>query len=334
MTSRERFLATMAYEPADRAPLWEEGIRDDVRERWAAEGLSADATLGSHFTYDRREEVGFDLMPRPEPSREGPYGELLRRLPELYQPGEHRLPDDWRGREAEWADRDYVLGLRVWRGFVQPLEIGNFRTLEPAFLALHDEPDAVSDLMAAIADCALAMCDRSLGAFTPDYAVFDEPIAGAYGSTVSPSMFRRFCLPHYARIVQALKERGVRWFLVRTYGNPLDLLPVWMEAGINMLWCVEGASSGVDYVDLRRAWGRDLRLVSGVGQNLIAEGGSGVLDEFDRVVTPLVADGGYIPLADGRIRSTVSWPAYRGYREELERRAHGVSQAGSYTLGR
>ncbi len=329
MTSRERFLATMAYEPTDRAPLWEEGIREDVRERWATEGLPEDSPLAGRFTYDRREETGFDLMPRPEPSRDGVYSELLPRLSSLYEAGDSRLTDDWRDKAVEWAHRDYTLGLRVWRGFVQPLEIGNFRTLEPAFLALHDEPDAVTDLMTAIADCALSMCERALGLFTPDYVVFDEPIAGAYGPVVSPTMFRRFCLPQYARLVEALRERGVRWFLVRTYGNPLDLLPVWMEAGINMLWCVEGASSGVDYVDLRRVCGRDLRLVSGVDQNLIAAGDSGLFEELDRVVTPLVADGGVIPLSDGRIRSAVSWPAYRTYRTELERRVQGVTQAGT-----
>jgi len=324
MTAQERFLATMAYEPVDRAPLWEEGIREDVRERWAVEGLPADEPLSARFTYDRREEAGFDLMPRPALSREGDYAELLHRLPGLYEAVDDRLDDGWPDKASAWASRDYTLGLRVWRGFVQPLEIGDFRTLEPAFLALHDHPDAVFDLMEAIADCALSMCDRALVAFTPDYAVFDEPIAGAYGPVVSPEMFRRFCLPHYARLIDALRERGVRWFLVRTYGNPLDLLPVWMEAGINMLWCVE-------VVDLRRSWGRELRLVSGLDQNLIAAGGDGVRDEFDRVVTPLVADGGYIPLSDGRIRSTVSWLAYRDYREELARRVQGVSQEGTGT---
>ena len=259
MTSRERFLASMAYEPMDRAPLWDEGIRDDVRERWAIEGLSAGDSLADHFTYDGREEVGFDLMPQPEPSPAPDHAALLRHMRTLYEPTDDRLGDDWDARATEWNERDYVLGIRVWRGLVQPLGVGNFRTLEPAFLSFYDDPDGVAALMSAITDCNVAMCERAVRGFTPDYAVFDEPIAGAYGPVVSPALFRRFCLPHYARLVETLKARGVRWYLVRSYGNPLDLLPVWLDAGINMLWCVEGGSSGVDCVALRREYGRSAR---------------------------------------------------------------------------
>ncbi len=319
MTSRERFLASMAYEPMDRAPLWDEGIRDDVRERWAIEGLSAGDSLADHFTYDGREEVGFDLMPQPEPSPAPDHAALLRHMRTLYEPTDDRLGDDWDARATEWNERDYVLGIRVWRGLVQPLGVGNFRTLEPAFLSFYDDPDGVAALMSAITDCNVAMCERAVRGFTPDYAVFDEPIAGAYGPVVSPALFRRFCLPHYARLVETLKARGVRWYLVRSYGNPLDLLPVWLDAGINMLWCVEGGSSGVDCVALRREYGRDLRLIGGIDQNLLVGDDDALDAEFARVVAPLVADGGYIPLSDGRIRSNVPWPAYRTYREELAR---------------
>lgn len=319
MTSRERFLATMAYEPADRAPLWDEGIREDVRERWATEGLPADTALADRFTYDARDETGFDMMPRPGTAPAADYATMLRELPSLYEPTPDRLGDDWDTRASDWSARDSVLGLRVWRGLIQPLGVGNFRTLEPAFLAFYDHPADVSRAMSAIADCNVAMCERALRGFTPDYAVFDEPIAGAYGPVVSPAIFRRFCLPHYARLVETLKAHGVRWFMARTYGNPLDLLPVWLDAGVNMLWCVEGASSGVDYTALRREYGRDLRLVGGIDQNLLVGPRDRMDVEFARVVAPLVADGGFIPLSDGRIRSNVPYPAYRAYRQELAR---------------
>ncbi len=39
MTHLQRFLATMEYEPVDRAPNWEAGVWPQTRERWAREGL-------------------------------------------------------------------------------------------------------------------------------------------------------------------------------------------------------------------------------------------------------------------------------------------------------
>jgi uroporphyrinogen decarboxylase len=46
MNSRERFLATMAFEPVDRVPLWEFGYWAQTLERWYGEGLPKRVGLG------------------------------------------------------------------------------------------------------------------------------------------------------------------------------------------------------------------------------------------------------------------------------------------------
>ena len=63
MTSRERFLRTMRYGRPDRVPYLEEGLRDDVLQRWRAEGLPADADLAAMFHTDRREQIELVLEP-------------------------------------------------------------------------------------------------------------------------------------------------------------------------------------------------------------------------------------------------------------------------------
>ena len=42
MNDRERFCATMHYEPRDRCPVMDFGFWDDTLERWRREGLPAD----------------------------------------------------------------------------------------------------------------------------------------------------------------------------------------------------------------------------------------------------------------------------------------------------
>ena len=65
MNSRDRFNATMNFQSTDHAPLFQEGIRDEVIETWHAQGLAAGAELTSLFAYDEFEEIEPDLYPWP-----------------------------------------------------------------------------------------------------------------------------------------------------------------------------------------------------------------------------------------------------------------------------
>lgn len=321
MTARERFHATLAYSPVDRFPLWDEGIRDDVREAWSAQGLPRSEALSDHFTYDRREDVSIDLHARPPFNDPRDEPEVFVRLRSHYQPDASRIPADWSDRVIRWADRDWTLGMSVWRGLFQSLGVGEWSSLKRTLLALADVPSVMARTLAAIADCTAQTIERCLEGVVLDYAVFDEPIAGAYGSVISPSYFRRFCQPYYRRLVDMLETRGVQWFIVRTYGNPVRLLPSWIDCGINVFWCTEGGHAGVDYSELRATYGRKLRLIGGIDIRSVRRGGRTARSAIERSVPPLLADGGYIPLADGRLRPDVPWKSYRDYRTELEKLA-------------
>ena len=99
MTSRERFAETMRYGQADRVPYFEEGLRDDVLERWREQGLPPDAELAELFETDRREQIAVDLEPRPRIERWPTCRADLKALRERLDPDDpERLPDDWAAR--------------------------------------------------------------------------------------------------------------------------------------------------------------------------------------------------------------------------------------------
>jgi uroporphyrinogen decarboxylase len=129
-------------------------------------------------------------------------------------------------------------------------------------------------------------------------------------------------------MVDMLRARGVRWFVVRTYGNPTALLPVWLESGINVLWCFEGAVGGVDYCALRKRHGRHLRLIGGIDLRAIEAGPSAIEAALLRTVPGLLEDGGYVPMSDGRVRANMPWAHYRYYRTRLQQIATFHSDQG------
>jgi hypothetical protein len=74
----------------------------------------------------------------------------------------------------------------------------------------------------------------------------------------------------------------------------------------------------MDYRDLRREFGRDLRLIGGIDLDALRGGREAIRSELEEKVPPLLADGGYVPLADGRVREDVTFSDYSYYRQLLK----------------
>ena len=73
----------------------------------------------------------------------------------------------------------------------------------------------------------------------------------------------------------------------------------------------------MDYRDLRQEFGRDLRLIGGIDLDTLRRGKAAIRREVEEKVPPLLADGGYVPLADGRVRQDVPFESYVYYRQLL-----------------
>ena len=78
----------------------------------------------------------------------------------------------------------------------------------------------------------------------------------------------------------------------------------------------------MDYRNLRREFGRDLRLIGGIDLDALRRDKEAIRREVEEKVPPLVADGGYVPLADGRVRSDVPYENYVYYRTLLQKITH------------
>ena len=322
MNARRRFLETMRFGSPDRAPLFEEGLRDGVRERWTQEGLPADADLAARFHYDARERVPVALEPRGpsggDPSSRRGLADLRRRL-DAADPS--RLPDDWPQRVRAWRTRRHVLELPIHSGLFLTLGVGGWQTFEQAGCLLADEPGLVGEILAVHGEFAAAMARRVLREVEVDFASFSEPIGSTFGPLISPRMYEDLVLPSYRPILDALRAGGVETIVLVTYANARSLLGGALAAGFNALWACEAGCDAMDYLSLRRQFGPDLRLIGGIDLDALLAGEDAIAREIARTVPPLLAQGGYVPLADGRVRENVPFHAYRHYRALLEQAA-------------
>ncbi len=323
MNSRQRFAETMRYGAPDRVPYFEEGIRKDVLRTWHRQGLPKDTDLLSMFPSDQREEIVLDLEPRPKfrkwPSSRSELAEMNRRL----DPNTRgRLPRGWSGRVRAWQKREHVLMLRIHRGFFLTMGVYDWHRFMELMDLVIDDPGFVRQAMMIQGEFAASLAEKVLREVEVDAVLFSEPIGGDDNPLISPQMYEDLVLRCYEPIIEVLKRHGVETIVLVTYANCRILLPSILRCGFNCLWACEVNTEAMDYRDLRQEFGHQLRLIGGIDLDALRCDREAIRREVEEKVPPLVADGGYVPLADGRIRVDVPFENYAYYRQLL----HKVTQ--------
>src|SRR5574340_921953 len=207
-----------------------------------------------------------------------------------------RFPQDFAARCETLAGRDYVYGI----GFNGPFwQLREWCGFEGLCLLMAEDPDFVQEMCRFWAEYVSAVLTPILERVQLDYVLISEDMAYKVHSMISPAMTRRFLQPAYERWVPAIKASGCPIVELDSDGYIADLLPIWVESGINSNTPVEVAA-GNDIVAYRRQYGRQMAFTGGIDKRAIAAGGEAMRAEVRRVVPPLLAEGGYIPSCEDR----------------------------------
>jgi len=351
MTDRERFLATMRYQSVDRAPFREFGAWPETRQRWLREGYDPDQPP---FQTDRWDWHGGWFFPHPPFERRvvdedadtvlyvNHEGILLRerkdqpqssmpqfvRFPvrtredfrqfwqERMQPDlSARIGPDWKDQLDAFRKHNAPLIIIAdrWGGFFGPLR--NLLGVENLCMLFYDDPAFLEEMIEAEADFMIRMMDQILDHTGVDVFGFWEDMAYKSGPLVGPELVRRYMLPGYRRVTEFLLGRGVEFICLDSDGDVSKLIPIWLDAGINVLYPFE-VQCGMDVVQVRREYGRDLRLWYGVDKRALAKGPEAIDAELRRV-QPLIREGGYVPGTDHSLPPDVSYDHYCYYMDKL-----------------
>jgi uroporphyrinogen decarboxylase len=324
MSTRERFRETMGYGNPDRVPYFEEGIRKEVIKVWRKQGLPRNADLSQMFPSDFRERMEVDLDPRPDLQRwPTTMAEVDNFRRHLNPYDKKRLPSKWQKRVRAWKERDHVLMLYVHRGFFLTMGVRGWRRFREVMYLMMDNPDLVRRMMTIQGEFSAGLAERILKEIEIDAAVFSEPIGGNEGPLISPKMYEEFVLKSYEPVLGVLQRYGVETIILQTYANARILIPSILRWGFNCLWACEVYIKAMDYRSIRREFGRDLRLIGGIDLDALRQGKEAIKYEVETKVPSLIENGGYVPLADGRVREDVPFENYVYYRQLLQNITQG-----------
>ena len=226
-----------------------------------------------------------------------------------------RIGPDYAEKLSGFRSRENPLIIIAdrWGGFFGPLR--NLMGVENLCMAFYDNISLVEEMMDANADFIISIMGQILDHTDIDAFGFWEDMAYKHGPLLSPEMARKYMLPRYRRVVDFLRSRGVEFISLDSDGDMSQLIPVWLDSGINILYPFE-AQCGMDVLKIRREYGRDLRMWYGVDKRCAAKNKKAIDEELARVA-PLVRDGGYIPGPDHSFPPDVPYENYCYFMEKL-----------------
>jgi len=355
MNCRERFVNWMRYEEVDRPPLFMDVPWEETLPVWKSEGLSEGANLAEHFGIDefRTSIMGVKSRACPEFEEkvieedaarkiiidaDGVKKVVFKEKDKVTMPhflefpihdreswerfkAERLDPDDPRrfpenfedeAKRLDRPDRDVIL---LADGGSYYGQLRNWIGVENFSLWFYDQPELVREMIEHLSDVVCTVLEKYLSVIKVDYLGYSDDLAFKTGPLVSPKIFKEMMQYHYKRSSDIATRHGVDLRLLDSDGNIEQIIPLWMEAGVNGFLPLEAAAD-MDCVKLRKEYGKGILLMGNIDKRNIKVGGKALEDELEYKLPFMKSfEGGFIPGLDHVIPSDVSLEKYGDYVE-------------------
>jgi uroporphyrinogen decarboxylase len=225
-----------------------------------------------------------------------------------------RYPHDFDDRIKKMQQRDYVVSITIPGPFWQLREWCGF---EPLCILFMDNPVFISEMVSFWIEFVSKTMARALQSGIVDRIWITEDMAYKGKSMISPAMAREFLMPAWSRWAHEARRAGVLLIDEDSDGMLDELIPVWIESGINVCDPIEVAA-GNDINEYRRLYGTTMAYRMGIDKRCIARGGTDIEKELTRI-EPVVKSGGYIPGCDHGVPHDISWQNFVSYAKRLAR---------------
>ncbi len=234
-----------------------------------------------------------------------------------------RLKFETPGRTEGWdeeieplavRDRDFAVHVTACGAYGLPRNLFGPENLS---YLIYDDPEMLHDIQRTWVDLYKGMFGYLLDRLEVDAVLFWEDMAYKNGSLISPAHVREFMLPYYRELIAHLRERGVKAIMLDSDGDISELIPLFLEMGIDAVMPFE-VQAGMDVVALREQYGPSFCIMGGIDKRELAKDFEAIEREVERVMVPLSKTGRFIPCLDHTVPPDVTFKNFLHYREVLE----------------
>lgn len=330
-----------------------EWFMDETLERWRNEGLSGEVDLADYWGLNKvgfvdskpyglvpafTEELIFEdetirifkdecgitqkVFRDHEKSKMPQWLDFPIKSPEDFEEFKKRLDPTTPSRYPNGSldaieklrQRDHPLGIVAgsYYGHTLQMWVGT----ENLCMLFYDNPAFVHEMLEHLEYFFYEMIKRLIRDIEFDFASFGEDIAYKGRSFISPGIFKEFIQPHYVSICNLLQENSIKAIFVDSDGFIDELIPLWMEVGINGFSPLE-AAAGMNAVSLKKKYGKDIILAGNIDKRALIRGENEIDKEIDKVKM-LLDMGGYLPAVDHSVPPDVPLANFEYFIERIK----------------
>ncbi len=191
--------------------------------------------------------------------------------------------------------------------------IRNWLGVERLSLLIYDDLPFVEEMMEHLTRLTLSVLEKLAGkGFRIDQGDWWEDMCFNHGSLLSPRLFNELMVPRYRRVTEFMRrEFGTEFHRMDCDGNIHELVPLWLDAGINVMFPLEVAHTDANRILDR--FGQRVAIQGGFDKRALIAGPAAIDAELDRL-QPLLEQRGCIPHTDHLVPPDVSYANYLYYR--------------------
>ena len=276
LSSRERVQAVFAHETPDRVPAWC-GASEEFWAKAKAQLGKDDEGLRLFFGDDFRRVfatyAGPELSPKhPRAVYRTVFG-IEREGLGYGQPISHPLAratlDDihaYPWPDPRWIDTSGVREAALaWRGEYAILggdwspfwhDAIDLFGMEGLMVRMYEDPESVDAVMTYLVDFYFESSRQIFEAAgdVMDIFFFGNDLGSQQGPIVSEAAYRRFLFPHLQRLSRLAKDYHLK-VMMHCCGGVAELMPMFIDAGIDALHAVQPSCRGMDLRTLKQTYG-------------------------------------------------------------------------------
>lgn len=321
MTSKERVHAALKKEKVDRVPVYmwfhpgtaqqlaelldipvafvDEAMGNDVKQTWVNNNYAMEGIVHEHEGDTHRDAWGIEWTRHGEFNQisEYPLKNADKEQTLAYEyPYAHVDPlVDLMKPVATHSDK-FFIGCDVspcafemyWR----------LRGMENTMLDAAAEPALAAEMFRRSTDFAIALSEKAIARYPLDMLWTGDDIASQTAMLMSPDMWRALIKPQLKRLFALGHSHGLH-VAFHSCGAIRPIIADLIEIGVNILNPIQCNCPGMDPMELKREFGRDLAFMGGVDTQGVLPNGS--VDDVRRATAQLIegmtTDGGGYVLA-------------------------------------
>lgn len=192
--------------------------------------------------------------------------------------------------------KEYFIGCDISPCLLELLF--RIRGMENTFVDLLASPDISKDLLLKAADFAIEIGEKACDKFPLDWLWTGDDVGGQLSMMLSPETWRGLIKPHLKNIFEVGKRRGLL-VAYHSCGTIRPIIPDLIEIGLDVLNPIQCNCPGMNPVELKKEFGKELSFMGGVDTQQLLPNGTAddVYRETLRLIESMTDDGGGYILA-------------------------------------